>query len=186
SETLTAGEKADDRYGPISWCVLRRARNLGHAPREPRLPQRASAAGPYGAGDPGQALGQSQSLATPLDPLVQRQRTRDETRDGQHRHANPWRRRSRVAYSGEELARPQRVEAPRLSTRAAHARGPTPSRRTSEAPLAPPEAGQGEADSLSARPRSHGGMPGRSPLLGVQLRTIHRGGASTRPQRLAS
>ena len=37
---------------------------------EQSLPKRPSAAGTYCEGDTGQAMGQSQSFATPLDPLV--------------------------------------------------------------------------------------------------------------------
>src|SRR5207245_10630001 len=62
----------------------------------------------------------------------------------------------------------------------------TPGHRTPPAPPEPHHAGQGDADSLSARPRSHGGMPGRSTLLGVQSSPINGGGESTMPQRLAS
>jgi len=80
-EKLTEGEKADDRYGTISWCVLRRSSNLVHAAMEQRLPKRSSAAGTSCEGNTGQAMGQSQSVATPLDPLVQRQSMSDSTSD---------------------------------------------------------------------------------------------------------
>src|SRR5712691_2123672 len=183
-EQLTEGEKADDRYGNISWCVLRRSSHLVHAQMEQRLPKRSSAAGTYCEGDTGQAMGQSQSFATPLDPLVQRQGTSDETSDGKQRQENPWSRRRSVEDSGEEIASPQRVEAPGISTLAAQARVHTQSRRTADAPLDPHYAGQGDADSLSASPRSHCGMPGRSQLLWIQISTINGGCDRTMPHRL--
>jgi hypothetical protein len=70
AEKPTSGEKADDRYGNIYWCVLRHSSNLVHDQVEQGIQKRSSAAGTYCEGDTGQALGQSQSFATPLDPLV--------------------------------------------------------------------------------------------------------------------
>jgi hypothetical protein len=67
-EKPTSGEQAEDRYGTISGCVLRRSSPLVHAQLGQGLPHRSSAAGPYCEGDTGQAVGQSQSFAPPLDP----------------------------------------------------------------------------------------------------------------------
>ena len=52
-EKPTSGEKADDRYGHIYWCVLWRPSNLVHDQMEQGIQKCPSAAGTYCEGDTG-------------------------------------------------------------------------------------------------------------------------------------
>ena len=68
--SATAGHTADR---PAAGAASRDA-GTGRPSTGPGPSHRASAPSPYRAGDPGGPVGQGQSLATPADPLVQRQR----------------------------------------------------------------------------------------------------------------
>src|SRR2546430_364814 len=81
-------------------------------------PQRAPTPSAYREGDEGRQMGQGASLATPADPLVQRQSSRRATSDGKPRQENPWCGPRNLGHPREEDTGRTRTQAQWLSTSA--------------------------------------------------------------------
>src|ERR1700686_1395580 len=72
------------------WCGLTRGGRMVRHGLASHQPQRSPTPSAYRAGDEGKQMGQGASLATPADPLVQRQGFSRSTSDGKQWQENPW------------------------------------------------------------------------------------------------
>ena len=89
-------------YHPAAGAASRDAGGLARHQLGVSPPRRVSAPGPYREGDPGRPMGQGESLATPADPLVQRQGPGRATSDGEPRQAHAGGGRDDLGHAGEE------------------------------------------------------------------------------------
>src|ERR1700682_2180594 len=70
------------------WCGLTRSGGMVCHGLADHQPQRSPTPSAYRAGDEGKQMGQGASLATPANPLVQRQSSRRSTSDGKRWQEN--------------------------------------------------------------------------------------------------